>query len=193
MYVFVHIRVPIFVENKCSYMLCVLRKVAINTIFVEVKTVNAMKTGERLPDVLGIDANGKEVKLSDYAGRKIVLYFYPKDNTPGCTAEACSLRDGYEALREAGYEVIGVSKDSPASHRKFADKHTLPFTLIADTETTLNQALGVWREKKMAGRTYMGTVRTTFIADEQGVITHVIEKVTTADHARQILQLVNNK
>ena len=152
-----------------------------------------MKTGDRLPDVLGIDANGKEVRLSDYAGRKIVLYFYPKDNTPGCTAEACSLRDGYEALREAGYEVIGVSKDSPASHRKFADKHNLPFTLIADTETTLNQALGVWREKKMAGRTYMGTVRTTFIADEQGVITHVIEKVTTADHARQILQLVNTK
>lgn len=193
MYDFLHRSTHIFVENKCSYMLCVLHKVANKCYFCKSKYVNTMKTGDRLPDVLGIDANGNEVRLSDYVGRKIVLYFYPKDNTPGCTAEACSLRDGYEALREAGYEVIGVSKDSPASHRKFADKHNLPFTLIADTETTLNQALGVWREKKMAGRTYMGTVRTTFIADEQGVITHVIEKVTTADHARQILQLVNNK
>ncbi len=152
-----------------------------------------LKAGSPAPAFEATDQDGNKRTLADYAGRKLILYFYPKDNTPGCTAEACSLRDGYEALREAGYEVIGVSKDSPASHRKFADKHNLPFTLIADTETTLNQALGVWQEKKMAGRTYMGTVRTTFIADEQGVITHVIEKVTTADHARQILQLVNNK
>ena len=153
----------------------------------------SIQIGDKVPEVLGTDQDGKEVRMSDYRGKKVALYFYPKDNTSGCTAEACSLRDGYQALQAKGFEVIGVSKDSPASHRKFADKHNLPFTLIADTETTLNQALGVWREKKMAGRTYMGTVRTTFIADEQGVITHVIEKVTTADHARQILQLVNNK
>ena len=148
-----------------------------------------MKAGDKAPDLLGVDAEGKEVRLSSFAGRKVVLYFYPKDNTSGCTAEACSLRDGYEALRKAGYEVIGVSKDSGASHRRFAEKHSLPFTLIADTDTTLNQAFGVWREKKMAGHTYMGTVRTTFIIDEQGFVADVIEKVKTADHANQILKI----
>ena len=149
-----------------------------------------MKIGDKAPEILGIDAEGREIKLSDYAGRKVVLYFYPKDNTPGCTAEACSLRDGYETLRAAGYEVIGVSKDSAASHRKFAEKHNLPFTLIADTELHLNEAFGVWREKKMCGRVGMGTVRTTFIIDENGVVADIIEKVKTADHSNQIL---NNK
>lgn len=149
-----------------------------------------MKIGDKAPDVLGIDAEGREIRLSDYAGRKIVLYFYPKDNTSGCTAEACSLRDGYEALRSAGYEVIGVSKDSAASHRRFAEKHSLPFTLIADTEKQLNEAFGVWREKKMCGRVSMGTVRTTFIIDEQGVVTDIIEKVETAHHAEQILNRI---
>ena len=149
-----------------------------------------MKIGDKAPEILGIDANGNEVKLADYAGRKVVLYFYPKDNTPGCTAEACSLRDGYEELRAAGYEVIGVSKDSAASHRKFAEKHNLPFTLIADTDLLLNEAFGVWREKKMCGRVGMGTVRTTFIIDENGVVADIIEKVKTADHSNQIL---NNK
>ena len=149
-----------------------------------------MKIGDKAPELLGIDANGREIKLKDYEGRKIVLYFYPKDNTSGCTAQACSLRDGYEALRAAGYEVIGVSKDSAASHRKFAEKHNLPFTLIADTELMLNEAFGVWREKKMCGRTGMGTVRTTFIIDENGYIADIIEKVVTKDHSNQIL---NNK
>lgn len=146
-----------------------------------------MKIGDKAPELLGTDAEGREIKLSDYAGRKVVLYFYPKDNTPGCTAEACSLRDGYGALQSAGYEVIGVSKDSAASHRKFAEKHSLPFTLIADTEKQLNEAFGVWREKKMCGRVGMGTVRTTFIIDENGVISDIIEKVETARHAEQIL------
>lgn len=146
-----------------------------------------MKIGDKAPEVLGTDANGREIKLSDYAGRKIVLYFYPKDNTPGCTAEACSLRDGYQALLAAGYEVIGVSKDSAASHLRFAQKHNLPFTLIADTDLKLNEAFGVWREKKMCGRTGMGTVRTTFIIDENGVVADIIEKVKTADHSNQIL------
>lgn len=147
-----------------------------------------MKVGDKAPDLLGTDALGQEVRLSNFAGRKVILYFYPKDNTPGCTAEACSLRDGYEALKSAGYEVIGVSKDSQVSHRKFADKHSLPFSLIADTDLLLNQAFGVWREKKMAGRTYMGTVRTTFIIDEQGFVAGIIDKVKTADHANQILK-----
>jgi peroxiredoxin Q/BCP len=147
-----------------------------------------MKIGDKAPEVLGIDANGNEVKLSDFAGRKVILYFYPKDNTPGCTAQACSLRDSYAELQAAGYEVIGVSKDSVASHTKFAQKHELPFTLIADTDKTLNEAFGVWREKKMCGKVGMGTVRTTFIIDEQGVIADIIEKVNTKEHSKQILE-----
>lgn len=147
----------------------------------------ALTVGDRIPEVLGIDQNGKEIKASDLAGKKVVIYFYPKDNTPGCTAEACSLRDGYADLRAAGYEVIGVSKDSEASHRKFIEKQSLPFTLIADTDTALNHAFGVWAEKTMAGRKYMGTVRTTFLVDETGRITDVLKKVDTKNHAVQIL------
>lgn len=147
----------------------------------------ALTVGDRIPEVLGIDQNGKEIKASDLAGKKVVIYFYPKDNTPGCTAEACSLRDGYADLRAAGYEVIGVSKDSEASHRKFIEKQSLPFTLIADTDTTLNQVFGVWAEKTMAGRKYTGTVRTTFLVDESGCITDVLKKVDTKNHAVQIL------
>ena len=146
-----------------------------------------MKIGDKAPEVLGVDANGNEVKLSDYAGKKVVLYFYPKDNTSGCTAQACSLRDNYDALRSAGYEVIGVSKDSAASHGRFAEKHGLPFRLVADVDKTLNETFGVWREKKMCGRVGMGTVRTTFIIDENGVIEDIIEKVNTKDHTSQIL------
>lgn len=143
--------------------------------------------GEKFPELLGVDQNGKEVRLSDFKGKKLALYFYPKDNTSGCTAEACNLRDNYATLKEAGYEVVGVSKDSAASHRKFIEKQSLPFTLIADTETTLNQAAGVWAEKKLYGRTYMGTLRVTFLIDENGMIERVIEKVDTKNHASQIL------
>ena len=149
-----------------------------------------MKIGDKIPEVLGIDANGREIKAADFAGKKLVLYFYPKDNTPGCTAEACSFRDHYDTMREAGYEIVGVSKDSAASHTKFADKFQLPFTLIADTETTLNQDFGVWQKKKMAGREYMGTVRTTFIINEEGIVEDIITKVDTKNSATQIL---NNK
>ena len=149
-----------------------------------------MKIGDKIPEVLGIDANGREIKAADFAGKKLVLYFYPKDNTPGCTAEACSFRDHYDTMREAGYEIVGVSKDSAASHTKFDDKFQLPFTLIADTETTLNQAFGVWQKKKMAGREYMGTVRTTFIINEEGIVEDIITKVDTKNSATQIL---NNK
>ncbi|WP_314951354.1 thioredoxin-dependent thiol peroxidase [Tannerella forsythia] len=147
----------------------------------------AIQTGDKVPDLLGLDQDGKEVKVSDYKGRKIALYFYPKDNTSGCTAEACSLRDGYDELKKAGYEIIGVSKDSAQSHRGFIEKQNLPFRLIADTDTTLQKQFGVWAEKKMYGRTYMGTLRHTFLIDENGVIEKVIEKVDTKNHAQQIL------
>lgn len=150
--------------------------------------IMALKQGDKAPEILGVDQSGKEIRLNDFAGRKLVLYFYPKDNTPGCTAEACNLRDNYADLQAAGYAVVGVSKDSEASHVKFIEKQALPFPLIADTALTLNEAFGVWREKKMAGRTYMGTVRTTFIIDENGVIADVIEKVDTKNHAAQILK-----
>ena len=151
-----------------------------------------MKIGDKIPENLGLDMNGNEVKASDFAGKKLIIYFYPKDNTPGCTAEACSLSDGYGALKRAGYALLGVSKDSAKSHQKFAEKYSLPFPLIADVDTSLNQAFGVWREKKMAGRTYMGTVRTTFVIDEQGVVTHIVEKVNNKDAAGQLLQLLGH-
>ena len=151
----------------------------------------AITIGDRVPDLLGTDQAGKEVRMSDYQGKKVALYFYPKDNTSGCTTEACSLRDGYEALQAKGYEIIGVSKDSAKSHQGFIQKQNLPFRLIADTDTTLQQTFGVWAEKKLYGRTYMGTLRTTFIIDEQGVVTHIFgpKEVKTKEHAQQILSL----
>ena len=149
----------------------------------------ALNIGDKAPEILGTDENGKEIKLSDFKGKKLALYFYPKDNTSGCTAEACSLRDGYEELQKASYEIVGVSKDSAKSHQNFIAKQNLPFRLIADTETTLQQQFGVWAEKKMCGRTYMGTLRTTFIIDENGVIEKIFgpKEVKTKDHANQIL------
>ena len=152
-----------------------------------------LTAGMEAPDFTLESDAGTPVSLSALRGNGVVLYFYPKDNTPGCTAEACSLRDGYDALRSAGYEVIGVSKDSAASHGKFAAKHSLPFTLIADTDTTLNQAFGVWQKKKMAGREYMGTVRTTFLVDGDGIVTDIIAKVDTKNSASQILEIINKK
>ncbi len=149
-----------------------------------------MKRGDTIPTLLGVNAQGQEVKSTDFAGKPLIIYFYPKDNTPGCTAEACSLRDGYDSLRNLGYEVIGVSKDSSASHAKFAEKYSLPFTLISDPSTELNQAFGVWQKKKMAGREYMGTVRTTFITDADHRVTHIINKVDTKNAAAQIMKLL---
>lgn len=149
----------------------------------------AIQVGDKIPDFLGKDQNGNEIRLTDFKGKKLALYFYPKDNTSGCTAEACSLRDGYQDLLKAGYEVIGVSKDSAKSHQSFIARHDLPFNLIADTETTLQQEFGVWAEKSMYGRKYMGTNRTTFIIDENGIVEKIIgpKEVKTKDHANQIL------
>ena len=135
-----------------------------------------------------VDQDGKMVKSEDLVGKKTIIYFYPKDNTSGCTAEACSLRDNYQALQAKGYNVVGVSKDSVASHKKFAEKYELPFTLLADTSTQLLQTFGAWGEKKMYGKTVMGTIRKTFIFDENGILIEIIEKVDTKNHADQILK-----
>lgn len=149
-----------------------------------------MNIGDKAPELLGINEKGEEIRLSNYAGKKVVLYFYPKDSTSGCTAQACSLRDNYAELRKAGYEVIGVSVDSGKSHQKFIEKNSLPFTLIADTDKKLVQEFGVWGEKSMYGRKYMGTFRTTFILNEEGVVERIIspKEVKTKEHAGQILQ-----
>lgn len=151
----------------------------------------ALEIGDKIPEILGTDQDGKEVKASDYAGKKLVLYFYPKDNTPGCTAQACSLKDSNVELLNAGYHILGVSVDSEASHQKFIKKHNLPFPLIADTDMKLVEEFGVWQEKTMMGRKYMGTVRTTFLVNEQNEIVHIISgrAVNTKQHADQILEL----
>jgi len=148
----------------------------------------ALETGDAAPDFSVNDQDGKAVSLSDLKGKKVILYFYPRDNTPGCTAEACNLRDNYSKLREKGYEVLGVSTDSENSHQKFIEKQKLPFRLLADTEKELHEKYGTWVEKSMYGKKYMGTARKTFIIDEDGKIAKVIEKVKTKDHASQILK-----
>ena len=150
----------------------------------------ALTIGDLVPDLLGLDQDGQEVRLSQYPGKRIVLYFYPKDNTSGCTAQACSLRDGYSELREAGYEIIGVSRDSAKSHQGFREKYSLPFRLIADTDVQLNELFGTWIEKSMYGRKYMGTERTTFIIDADHRIERILrgKEVKTKEHASQILK-----
>lgn len=148
----------------------------------------SLKVGDSAPDFSVNDQSGNPVKLSDFKGKKVVLYFYPKDNTPGCTAEACNLRDNYEALQKAGYVVLGVSTDSEKSHQKFIDKFELPFPLLADTEKEIHEKYGTWVEKSMYGRKYMGTARTTFLIDENGKIEEIIGKVKTKDHTAQILK-----
>ena len=148
-----------------------------------------IKEGMKAPPFEGLDQDGKTIRLGDYAGRKIILYFYPKDNTPGCTAEACNLRDNYNDLLKKGFAVIGVSMDSENSHKKFATKYSLPFPLIADTTKGILAAYGVWREKKLYGRSFMGIVRTTFIIDEKGIIDKIISKVETTHHSEQIFKL----
>ena len=146
-----------------------------------------LQIGDKMPFFEVVDQDGNKVASSDLIGKKTIIYFYPKDNTPGCTAEACSLRDNYEALLAQGYNVVGVSKDSTASHRKFIDKFSLPFTLLSDTSTQMLQDFGAWGEKKMCGKVSVGTLRRTFIFDENGILVRIIEKVDTKNHAAQIL------
>ena len=147
----------------------------------------ALQEGDKAPDFTTKDQDGNEVTLSSLKGKKIVLYFYPKDMTPGCTAEACSLRDNYKALQKAGYEVFGISSDDEKAHRKFIEKEKLPFHLLADVDKSVHRKYNTWVEKSMYGRKYMGTARVTFVIDEKGVISEVIEKVDTKNHADQIL------
>ena len=149
-----------------------------------------MNIGDKAPEILGKDENGQEIRLSDFKGQKLVLYFYPKDMTSGCTSQACNLRDHYDELQAAGYAVLGVSMQDGTSHNKFIEKNQLPFHLIADTDLTLSQTFGAWGEKSMYGRKYFGTLRTTFIIDENGIVERIIapKQVKTKEHAKQILE-----
>lgn len=150
-----------------------------------------LKAGDKAPDFSGINQEGKKIGLGDFSGKKLILYFYPKDNTPGCTAQSCNLNENYSDWLSRGYEVVGVSPDSVESHLKFRDKYELKFNLIADTEKEILKAYGVWGEKRMYGKKYMGVLRTTFVIDENGIIREVIEKVKTKDHTNQILKILN--
>ena len=151
--------------------------------------VSMIEIGQKLPEILGKDQDGNEIKLSDFAGKKLVLYVYPKDNTPGCTNQACNLRDSYSALLNQGYAILGESIQSEASHKKFIEKYSLPFPIIADTDKVLVEQLGVYGEKKMCGKVGMGTFRTTFITDENGVVTRILgpKQIKVKEHAEQIL------
>lgn len=148
-----------------------------------------LAVGDLAPDFQSPDQNGHKLSLNDFKGKKIILYFYPKDDTPGCTAEACSFRDNYESLENHGFKVIGVSVDNEESHMKFINKFELPFSLLADTDHSIVEAYGVWVEKNNYGKKYMGTARETFIIDETGIITHIIKKVNSKDSAAQVLEL----
>lgn len=148
----------------------------------------ALQPGDKAPDFKVNDQDGNPVKLSDFKGKKVVLYFYPKDMTPGCTAEACNLRDNYRLMQKQGYEILGVSTDNEKMHRKFIEKEKLPFRLLSDTNKTVHDAYGTWVEKSMYGRKYMGTARVTFVINENGVLEEVIGKVDTKNHAAQILK-----
>lgn len=150
-----------------------------------------LKAGDKAPELNVNDQNGNVVKLADYKGKKLVLYFYPKDDTPGCTSEACNLRDNYAALKKKGFEILGVSADNEKKHIKFIEKHSLPFPLLADIEQKACNAYGVWTKKKFMGREYMGITRTTFVIDEKGIIEHIITDVDTKNHTEQILSLYN--
>ena len=147
----------------------------------------SLKIGNKAPDFESINQNGDKVKLSDFIGKKVVLYFYPRDNTPGCTTQACNLKDNYNTLKKNGYTILGISKDSPKSHQKFINKFNLPFDLIADEDQSVHMKYGTWIEKTMYGKNYMGTARWTFLIDEKGNIENIIQKVKTKEHTSQIL------
>ena len=161
----------------------------LHQFFVHLKTLtdmSALKPGDPAPPVNAVDQDGEKITLEEFKGKKLVLYFYPKDQTPGCTAEACDLRDHYEMFLKQGYEIIGVSGDSQESHRKFISKNNLPFKLISDVDKKVMRAYGAWGEKKMYGKSYMGTLRKTFVISEEGIIERIIDKVDTKKHSQQI-------
>ena len=151
-----------------------------------------LSAGEKAPDFKGTDQNGNPIALKDFKGKKVILYFYPKDDTPGCTAQACNLRDNYQSLIAAGYQVIGVSKDNIKSHKKFETKYVLPFPLIADEEHIISDAYGIWGERKFMGRTFLGVHRTTFLINEKGIIHAIIEKPDTKNHTEEVLNAWNS-
>jgi len=152
--------------------------------------MSTLKEGDQAPGFAAKDQNGKTISLSDFKGKNVILYFYPKDDTPGCTAEACSFRDNYQSLLSKGFDVIGVSTDDEKSHKKFETKFSLPFTLIADTDKHIVEAYGVWAEKNMYGKKYMGTLRTTFVIDGEGIIKKIIDKVDTKNSSQQVIDLL---
>jgi len=182
---------PVFcVDNKKPILYLLqfkLRKFTRNNKIQNI--MSELKEGSKAPVFEGVDQSGKKIKLSDFKGQKVILYFYPKDNTPGCTAEACNLRDNNDSLIKKGFAVIGVSPDSEKSHKNFAGKYSLPFPLIADESKKILNDYGVWGEKKMYGKSYFGVIRTTYIIDEKGVIEKIINKVNTSGHTEQILDL----
>ena len=147
-----------------------------------------LKIGDKAPAFEALNQNGETLSLDTFKGKKLVIYFYPKDNTPGCTAESCDLRDNYDRFKAKGYEILGVSGDSAKSHLNFIAKHSLPFDLLVDEDKKVHELFGTWGEKKMYGKTYMGTLRTTFVIDENGVIEDIIEKVKTKEHSKQLLK-----
>jgi peroxiredoxin Q/BCP len=147
-----------------------------------------LKAGDKAPTFSGIDQQGRKVSLADFKGKKVILYFYPQDDTPTCTTEACNLRDNYALLKKKGFVVLGVSPDPEKSHKKFADKFDLPFTLIADPEHTIIDCYGVWGQKQLFGREYMGVLRTTFVIDEKGIIRKIFEKPRSSLHAEEIVE-----
>ncbi|HCU44496.1 MAG TPA: thioredoxin-dependent thiol peroxidase [Sphingobacterium sp.] len=149
-----------------------------------------LEVGQKAPAITAKNQNGESISLSDFMGTKVILYFYPKDNTPGCTTEACNFRDNYQSLKKEGFEVIGVSIDGEASHQKFINKHELPFQLLVDEDQKIVNDYGVWVEKNMYGKKYMGTARTTFVIDEQGNIAHIVKKVDNKNASQQIRDLI---
>ena len=151
--------------------------------------MSKLNIGDKAPEINAVDQNGNQITLDQYKGKKVVLYFYPKDMTPGCTAQSCNLSDNYTLLQKNGYDVIGVSCDSIKRHQKFIEKHSLPFNLISDEDQKVVNDYGVWQLKKFMGREYMGIVRTTFLIDEKGIIQDIIEKVNTKDHTSQIVKI----
>jgi peroxiredoxin Q/BCP len=172
---------------KIYFTSSINRKKYRNFVNIKIKTKTMLKEGDKAPDFEAKDQNGNTIKLSNFKGKKVILYFYPKDMTPGCTTEAKNLKEHYQLLKDKGFEIIGVSADDEKRHQKFIEKYDLPFTLIADTDKKVINAYGVWGPKKFMGKTYDGIHRTTFIIDENGIIEKIITKVKTKEHAQQIL------